>query len=1093
MKEKQLTTRFIAPPDRRRLWGGLMVMIMLFLTTSAFAQKAISGKITDESGNGLPGVTIAVKGTSTGTTSDIDGNYKLSVPPGSTLQISYTGYDTKLVEVGDASTFDLSLQPNETLIAELVVTGYTVDTRKQTTGSVSTVKTRDLTAVPSGNVEQQLQGRVAGVTVITNGQPGTSSIVRVRGFNAFGGNEPLYIVDGLPTYNVDFLSPDDIESTTVLKDAAAASIYGARAASGVIVFTTKRGTKKAQPLTISYDGSVGFTTPGTAQEILNPQEQADWTWNALRNTGQATTHPQYGSGGTPVLPDYINVGGAAGVIGTVDLAAEKAKYNIDPTVGSVYQVVKANKAGTDWYGEITDNAPMTRHSLGFTGSTDRARYYVGTNLQYTQGILRNNSFQRNTFRVNTEFDLGKRVRVGENLQLLYRKVLGQTGGNNGAGIPGDENAILSAFRMPSIIPVYDEFGGYAGTAAKGFNNPRNPVAERDGIADNRGFGFGVLGNFYLEVDPIKNLTLRSSIGGFGSSSSYKNYNRLQYENSENNASFSYGEGGSYGFSWTFTNTAIYKAQFGESSLDLLGGIEAVNGGDGRVTDASGLSPFSTDPNYINLNTVSNRQVGSFYFKGNRFFSVFGRVNYGFRDKYYITGVVRRDGSSVFGESNRFGVFPAISAAWRVTGESFMDGVTFLDDLKIRGGWGQMGNSNISGVNQFSLFGGNVNDSYYDINGSNTGTVEGFYQSRIGNPDAKWETSETTNIGFDALLGNGKWDVILDLWRKKTKDLLYTVPLPQVIGSSAASPAVNIASMLNEGIDLQIVNKGRFGANSRYELTLTGSWLNNEITGLAPGIDYFDSSPGTNRLSSPPIRNQVGYSISAFYGYEVLGLFANQAEVDGAPTQDGAGPGRFRFADLNGMDDQGELTGRPDGKIDAADRTYLGSPVPKFMGGVNFKVVLGNFDVETYIYTALGGKIYNLSKWYTDFYPSFTGAAISSRVKDSWTPSNLGAELPIFENVSNFSTNTQSNSFYVEDGSYARMQNLAIGYTVPTSALSKLKVKRLRLYVSTNNVFTISKYKGLDPAVGGAVDTTFGIDIGNYPVTRSFMFGVSAGL
>jgi hypothetical protein len=300
-------------------------------------------------------------------------------------------------------------------------------------------------------------------------------------------------------------------------------------------------------------------------------------------------------------------------------------------------------------------------------------------------------------------------------------------------------------------------------------------------------------------------------------------------------------------------------------------------------------------------------------------------------------------------------------------------------------------------------------------------------------------------------------------------------------------------MLNEGIDLQIVNKGRFGANSRYELTLTGSWLHNEITSLAPGIDYFDSSPGTNRLSSPPIRNQIGYSISAFYGYQVLGLFANQAEVDGAPTQDGAGPGRFRFADLNGMDDQGKLTGRPDGKIDAADRTYLGSPVPKFMGGVNFKVVLGNIDVETYIYTALGGKIYNLSKWYTDFYPSFTGAAISSRVKDSWTTSNLGAELPIFENVSNFSTNTQSNSFYVEDGSYARMQNLAIGYTVPASALSKLKVKRLRLYVSTNNVFTISKYKGLDPAVGGAVDTTFGIDIGNYPVTRSFMFGVSAGL
>lgn len=1092
MKEKQLTNRFITPPDRHRFWGGLMVMILLFLTTSVFAQKQISGKITDENGNGLPGVTVSVKGTSTGTTTDIDGNYKLSVPAGSTISISYTGYEGKNVEVGEGGTFDLALQPNETLITELVVTGYTVDTRKQTTGSVSTVKTRDLTAVPSGNVEQQLQGRVAGVTVITNGQPGTSSIVRVRGFNAFGGNEPLFIVDGLPTYNVDFLSPDDIESTTVLKDAAAASIYGARAASGVIVFTTKRGTKKPQPLTISYDGSVGFTTPGKGQEMLNPQELADWTWNALRNTGQTPSHPQYGSGATPVLPDYINVGGAAGVIGNVDLNAERAKYNIDPTVGPVYQVVRANKAGTDWYGAITDNAPMTRHSLGFTASTDRMRFYSSVNIQHIDGILLNNSFDRHTFRINSEFDLSKRIRVGENLQILYRRVLGQGGGNNGAGVPGDENAILSAFRMPSIIPVYDEFGGYAGTAAKGFNNPRNPVAERDGIANNRGFGYGTLGNFYLEIDPIKNLTIRSSIGGFASASAYKFYNRLQYENSENNASYSYGEGNSYFVNWTFTNTAAYKAQFGESSLDLLAGIEAINSGNGRSTDASGLNPFSTDPNYINLTTVSNRQVSSSYITLPHFFSVFGRVNYGFRDKYYVTGVLRRDGSSVFGETNRYGVFPAVSAAWRISAEPFMEGVTFLDDLKLRGGWGQMGNSNISSLNQFSLFGGNVNDSYYDINGSNTSTVEGFYKSRIGNPDAKWETSETSNFGFDALLGNGKWDVILDLWRKKTKDLLYTVPLPQVIGNYAASPAVNIASMLNEGIDLQIVNKGRFSANSKYELTLTGGWLRNEITSLAPGIDYFDNSPPTNRLSSPPIRNQIGYSISSFYGYQVVGLFKDQAEVDAAPDQDGAGPGRFRYADLNGYNAEGKLTGAPDGKIDAADRTYLGSPVPKFMGGVNLKVTFGNFDVETYIYTSLGNKVFNMSKWYTDFYPSFTGAAVSARVKDSWTTANTGAETPIFENVSNFSTNTQANSFYVEDGSYARMQNLAFGYTVPSSALSKLKMKRLRLYVSTNNVFTISKYQGLDPAVGGAADTTFGIDIGNYPVTRSFMFGVSAG-
>lgn len=1093
MKEKQLTTRFITPPDRHRLWGGLMVLIMLFLTTSAFAQKQISGKITDESGNGLPGVTVAVVGTSIGATTDIDGNYKLSVPEGATLKVSYTGYDTKNVVVGAAGDVSIAMQPNETLIAELVVTGYTVDTRRQTTGSVSTVKTRDLTAIPSGNVEQQLQGRVAGVTVITNGQPGTSSIVRVRGFNAFGNNEPLFIVDGLPVGSVDFLAPDDIESTTVLKDAAAASIYGARAAGGVIVFTTKHGAKKPQPLQISYDASVGFTTPGTGQDMLNPQELADYAWIAQRNTGETPSHPQYGTGGTPVLPDYLNVGGAAGVIGNVDLNAEKAKYNVDPTAGPVYQVVRANKAGTDWYGAITRNAPMTRHALGFSGATDRSRYYVGLNLQNQEGILLNNSFKRYSFRTNTEFDLGKNVRVGQNLQFTYRQVLGQGGDNNGNGVSADENTILSAFRMPSIIPIYDEFGGYAGTAAKGFNNPRNPVAERDGAANDRNYGVAGLGNFYLEIDPIKNLTLRSSIGGTYGSSFYKYYSRLQYENSENNSSFAYGEGTFSFLNWTFTNTAAYKAKFGESSLDLLGGIEAINSGTGRSTNASGLNPFSTSVNYINLNTVSNRQVNSSYFNSPTFFSVFGRVNYGFKDKYYITGVLRRDGSSVFGESNRYGVFPAISASWRVTGEKFMEGVSFLDDLKIRGGWGQMGNSRIDANNQFSLFGGNLDNSYYDISGSNSSVAEGFYKSRIGNPDAKWETSETTNLGFDALLFGGKFDVILDFWRKKTNDLLFSVPLPEVIGNYAASPAVNIASMLNEGIDLQIVNKGRLTDNARYELTLTGGLLHNEITSLAPGTDYFDTRPPTNRLSAPPIRNQLGYSISAFYGYQVEGLFANQAEVDAAPDQDGAGPGRFRFADLDGMDADGKLTGRPDGKIDAADRTYLGSPVPKFVGGINLKVIVGSFDFETYVYTSMGNKIFNMSKWYTDFYPSFTGAAVSARVKDSWTTSNLGAETPIFENVSNFSTNTQPNSFYVEDGSFLRMQNLAIGYTLPSSVLSKLKLKRTRLYLSTNNVFTLTKYKGLDPAVGGAADTTFGIDIGNYPLTRSFMFGVSVGL
>lgn len=1071
-------------------WVAALLLFVSFNTLSA-QNRRITGKVSDAN-EPLPGATIVQKGTSNGVVADVNGQFALNVSGDNpVIVVTFTGYEAQEIEVGSATDVQVTLKDAASVLAETVVTGYTVDTRRATTGAVSTVKSRDLTAIPTANVEQSLQGRVSGITVITNGQPGTSSIVRVRGFGAFGGNEPLYIVDGVPVDNVDFISPDDIESTTVLKDAAAASIYGSRAANGVIVMATKHGSKKAQPLQISYDALVGMTDPGHGQDILNPQEQADWTWAALKNTNLPLSHPQYGTGSTPVLPDYINVGGAAGVSGSIDLAAEKLKYNVDPTAGAVYQVVKTNKSGTNWWDEITRTAPMTRHGLNFSGSTDKSRYYVGLNYQQTDGILIYNSFTRGTVRVNTEFDLGKKWRIGENMQVTYRQVLAQQGGNNGRGISESESNVLDAFRMPPAIPVYDEFGGYAGTAAKGFNNPRNPVAARDGSKNDRGHGMGVFGNVYLEFDPIKNLTLRSSVGSrYNSNSSYF-YSRLQYENSENNASFSYGENYGYNYAWVWSNTASYKMTFGASKLDALAGYEALNTGQGRFISASGLNPFSTNPDYVNLSTVSSagKVVNSGLFKGINLASVFGRLNYGFNDKYYVTAVVRRDGASNFGSNTRYGVFPAFSAAWRVSAEPFMQGVSFIEDLKIRGGWGQMGNQrNVSPDNQYSLYASSIDNAAYDINGTNNSVAEGFYRNRIGNPNAKWETSTTSNIGFDGLLFNGKIDLIVDFWRKETNDLLYQVPLPDVLGNYAASPAVNIASMLNEGVDVQLVNKGRISGNLKYEATITGSWLHNEITDLAPGVTYFDNSPPTNRLGTPPIRNQIGFPISSFYGYQVLGYFKDAADVTSSPEQSGAGPGRFKYADLNGFDGEGKLTGVPDGKIDAADRTYLGSPVPKFTGGVNLRLIFGNLDLSTYIYGTLGSKIFNMSKWYTDFYPSFTGAAVSSRVKNSWTSTNLDAETPIFENVSNFSTNTVANSWYVENGNYLRMQNLTIGYTVP-SAVFNGKLSRARVYASANNLFTITKYKGLDPGVGGAADTLFGLDIGNYPVTKSYMFGI----
>lgn len=1071
-----------------------MGIFLLFCSINAQAQdRRVTGKITGADGP-VPGANVLLKGSQTGTSTDANGDFTINVRGANpTLVISAIGFKGQEIALGNRSTVNVTLEDDATALNEVVVTGYTTDSKRGTTGAVSTVKARDLVAIPSGNVAQQLQGRVAGLTVITNGQPGTNSQIRVRGFGAFGGNEPLYVVDGVPIGNVqnniDFVAPDDIADLTVLKDAASASIYGARAANGVIVLTTKKGSRKARKLQVSYDGQYGVTDPGRGQEMLKPTEFAEWTWNAFRNSGlkpgdAGWTHPQFGSGPTPVIPDYINVGGTPGVVGTVNLEAERAKYNVNPALGPIYQVVRANKAGTDWYDEVTNAAPVQRHGLSFAGGSETSRFYIGLSAQDQKGILIANSFKRYTFRANTEFDLSKRVRFGENFQVTYLQRLGQTGGDLGTGVAADENEILAAFRMPTIIPVYDEFGGYAGTAAKGFNNPRNPVANRQGLLNNRNFDASAFGNLYVEYDPIDNLTLRSSIGGQYLSFSGFNYGRLQYENSENNSSFSYGEFGGNSLGWVLTNTANYKRRFGIHDVNVIVGQEALNTGAGRGWNGSGLNPFSTDPDYVTLSTVSatGRVVNSGLGRGVTFNSLFARAVYSFNDKYIVTGVIRRDGSSRFGANNRYGVFPAASAAWRVSSEPFMKNIPWVTDLKVRGGYGIMGNSNnVNPNNQFSLYAANIGASSYDINGSNSSAAEGFFRSRIGNPDAKWETSITSNLGVDGSFFNNRLEVIFDIWRKDTRDLLFQQPIPDVIGTFASAPSVNIGKMRNQGIDIQVITRGKIGSEVGYEANVVGSFLSNKIVALSPGLDYITYiNPGFRGIN--PIRNQIGYSISSFYGYQTLGLFQSQAEVDAAPKQEGAAPGRFRFADING-----------DGKIDPTDRTYLGSPVPKFSGGLNLRFTYKGFDIETYSAAFLGNKIWNQSKWFTDFFPSFEGAAISARVRNSWTPQNTGATIPIFERASNFSTNTQGNSYYVEDGSYFRMQNLQIGYTLPATILGKIGLQRARVFISTNNLFTITKYQGLDPGVGGNADTNFGIDVGNYPVTRQVLGGLSIGL
>jgi TonB-linked SusC/RagA family outer membrane protein len=1069
------------------LWLRVTLVIGLMTAASAlYAQKSVSGKVLDEAGSPIPGVSILEKGTTNGTTTDTEGKYNLTLrTDNAVLTFSFIGYQTQEVSVDNRTSIAVSMNPDVASLEEVVVTGYTTERKQDIVAAVSTLSNKNTTAIPIPNVEQAIQGRVAGVQVITSGQPGATSQVRIRGYGSFTNNTPLYIVDGVPTFNVDNLNPNDIESTTVLKDAGAASIYGARAASGVVVYTTKHG-KPDGTIKVTYDMSVGMNFPGKGIDLLNPQQTADKTWEAFRNAGQDTKHPQYGDGATPVLPDYINVGVqddkgnwsvAAGVKeGDSRIQNARDNYNVDFDKGSIVQVVRANKAGTDWYDEMTRVAPVTRHSLGLSGGNERSHYYMGLGYYNQQGIAINQYLKRYTARFNSEFKPASIVRIGENLQVTYRD-------NPQIGDPQSENQLNMAYRMNPIIPVHDEYGGWAGTSAPGLNNPANPVASLKRLSKdyNQQTAWGLFGNAYAEVDVLKNLTVRTSFGGSLASGYAMQFGYRTYENSENNGAYSINEASFYGANWIWTNTINYSLKLSEHSFKILAGYEAIKDpARGRFISGVGLNPFSTDPNYISISNSSStgRQVNSGPQGTSRtLVSEFGKLDYNFQEKYYASFTLRHDGSSAFGSEKRFGYFPSITGAWRISQESFMQGVTVIDDLKLRGGWGIMGNQNINPTNQYTLYGGNPSVGY-DINGANSSVSPGIVPLQIGNPAGKWEKNITTNIGIDATLMKGTLEIVLDVWRKKTEDLLYNPAFAATGGVFSQYPFVNVGSIDNRGVDLQIIKRQRVNTDLDFVIEGNIGFIHNEIKTIADGLDFFDNGTYRNLTF---VRNAVGQSLSSFYGYKTVGFFQSAEDVAASPKQDGAAPGRFKFADVNG-----------DNRIDPNDRVYMGTPIPKFTYGLNLQANYKAFTLEAFFYGKAGNDIVNFSKWFTDFYPSFSGAAIGARTMDSWSPENKGAETPIFENVSNFSTNTQANSWYVESGAYMRMKNLQLTYNVPLQLLDRAKIKQLKVYVQAVNLFTITKYQGKDPEIASSVDTTLGIDVGNYPATRIYSLGINLG-
>ncbi|GGM93354.1 SusC/RagA family TonB-linked outer membrane protein [Dyadobacter beijingensis] len=1047
----------------------------------AYADTEVSGKVLSDKNEPLVGVNVILKGTSIGTTTDPDGRFQLMVPDGGTLTFSFIGYLSQEISVGNRSEINVQLMPDTKILSEVVVTAYATQKKKDITGSVSVVDVKNITKQPNGLVSGLLQGQASGVTVISSGQPGAEPQVRIRGINTFGNNTPLYVVDGVPTQNSTNLNPNDIASIQVLKDAGAASIYGSRASNGVIIITTKKGTGK---VSVQYDAYYGVQVPksGNVWDLLSPTEEAKLRWIANKNSNLPINDPIYGSGPEPVIPDYIYpLGKMEG-----DSAVDPSKYYINPNYkgdddyNKFYRIIRANKAGTDWYHEVFKPAVNTSHNLSVSGGTDKGNYMISLNYLNQQGTMLSTYLKRYNLRANTLFNVSKRIRIGENLTYTITSNPQQTE-------LSDLNIVQTASQMAPIFPVRDIMGNYAGIFGTGYNG-NNPVGTLERLKDNRTLGNRLFGNMFAEVDVLKDLTFRTNFGGEMYSGTSRSFVYPTYENNENTKYNAFTQGSSNGYAWTWTNTLTYKKLIGsQHDITVVLGNEAYKS---YFENLGGTTRdyYTFDRNYTTLSTGSGIQSN---YSGRSFESLnsqFGRLDYAFKGKYLLSGTLRRDGSSKF-VRYQYGWFPSVSAGWRLSEEGFMQGIKWLADLKVRGSWGVMGNQlNVNANNGYYTFIMDKAASYYDIGRTNNSNQPGFQVGQIGNPDAKWERNINANIGIDATFLSGMIDVSIDYFRKDIKDLLYN---PAVVGTQGPGtvPFVNIAGTTNRGIDLSANFHKNLAPDLRLDLGATFTSYKNKVTRVTDNTNYFFST-GRALNGINYVRNEVGHPIGSFYGYQITGFWNTTQELDAANEQarqvtgnaaavyqTDQALGRFRFKDANG-----------DGIITADDRTFLGNPNPDFNYGLNVGLTYKRFDISAFFYGVQGADIWNQLRYSTDFYASFVQAKSKRALYDSWTPENKNATLPIQETKMTAATNGSPTSYYVEDGSYLRLKNIQLGYNLPASLLSKINVSNLRIYVQAANVFTMTKYIGLDPEIGGSA-TSFGVDKGLYPNDRQFLGGI----
>lgn len=1085
------------PFKTNKLVRSFMLVLMLMCCISAISQKTVTGKVTGKADNQpISGASVQVKGTNIGTQTNNEGSFSINVPNTTdVLVVSVVGYEPVEMPVAGTSSFNVALTQTTSILNEVLVTGYTAQKRKEITGAVSVVSVKDLKSVPTGTAEQMLQGQASGVSIIGSGSPGEGSNVFIRGITSFGNVAPLVVIDGVQSAPGDLstlhdLSANDIESIQILKDAQAA-IYGARGASGVIIVTTRRGRGKA---TITYEGYYGTqrVLPGNPWHKANPQQMAELLFLAAYNSQQqnpdtATVCPgcvvsqQYGTGLTPVLPDFIRAGSLSGVSAS-NPATNLDLYNDKYANGPLYLIVPANKSGTDWFHALFKAAPIQSHTVTASGGNDKSAYLFSFNYFDQQGTLLNTYLKRYATRINTLFNVKNNIRVGENLYMFYKD--NPRIGNNQEG-----NAVNNTGFEQPIIPLYNSGGGFAGTAGSELGNSSSPFANQVRAKDNKNNDWQVQGDVFAEVDFLRHFTVKTLFGGNLDNNYGFYHNYRSYENAENSASNGYGEYASYNSNWNFTNTLSFSDVFGGNhSVKALVGYEALQYR-GRNIFGNRINYFSDNPDYLNLSTGANsgqsNGSGSYKIHGT---AILAKVDYAFKDKYLLGLNGRRDGNSVFGPQSRYGNFYSVSAGWVVTQEKFMQNVSFISNLKLRGSYGELGSiSNVPAGNQFTSYASGGGSSYYDVTLSGSPSL-GFYAGQYGNLKTSWERNKILDLGLDATIIKNKLDISFDWYKKKIDGLLFRDQPAATAGIGGTLPLVNIGDMQNTGIDISATYHAKINKDVDFSLGANFGTYKNLIVSI-PGAAGFFETAGTHNTGNQ-VRDQTGHPVGAFFGYHIIGIYQDAADVSKSPTETDAAPGRFKYQDANS-----------DGKIDDQDRVFYGDPNPDFTLGINLSISYKRFDFSTIMYGSFGNDVLNYTRYFQDFWPQFQNAKSAALLTESWIPAdrklprsqwtavNPNATYPIVENNSYFSTNSVLNDFYNENGSYFRCKQMLIGYNFEPKMLKRAGIERARIYVQAANLFTITKYTGLDPEVAGSA-ASFGVDYGNYPPSKTYNVGVN---